>query len=82
MFYLFAEKSHPIHPPRLTGDPFQVTLEESVGCSIKMKQGIAYVYASKEDMEKDKPLELPYSDYQSFVADQNLMYAFISDGPL
>ena len=47
-----------------------------------MKQGIAYVYASKEDMEKDKPLELPYSDYQSFVADQNLMYAFISDGPL
>ena len=77
-----TEKSHPIHPPRKTGDPFQVLLEENVGCSIKMKQGIAYVYASKEDMEKDKPLELPYSDYQSFVADQNLMYAFISDGPL
>lgn len=76
------EKSHPINPPRKTGDPFQMPLAESVGCYIKMKQGITHVYANKADFDADKPLELPYIDLKSFVVDQNLMYAFISDGPL
>lgn len=47
-----------------------------------MKQGITHVYANKADFDADKPLELPYIDLKSFVVDQNLMYAFISDGPL
>lgn len=77
-----SEKNHPIDPPRVRGDPFDIPLPESVGCCLKMKDGVSHVYASPEDMACDKALELPYSDLKSFLADQNLMYAFISDGPL
>lgn len=76
------EKSHPIDPPPKTGDPFDVPIPDGVGCRLKMKQGVTYVYADEEALANDKPLELPYPILKSFIADQNLMYTLISDGPL
>lgn len=76
------EKSHPIDPPPKTGDPFDVPIPDSVGCHLKMKQGVTYVYADEEALANDKPLELPYPVLKTFISDQNLMYTLISDGPL
>ncbi|ESP03173.1 hypothetical protein LOTGIDRAFT_137775 [Lottia gigantea] len=83
--YIGEKKSildHPIHAPPTAGDPFNVPLQESVHCSLKMKQGIVYVYKDEENLMENKPIDFPYVDLKSFLADQNLMYAFISDGPL
>ncbi|XP_052061287.1 AMP deaminase 2-like isoform X7 [Mytilus californianus] len=77
-----GKKSHPIDPPPKTGDPFDVPIPDGVGCRLKMKQGVTYVYADEEALANDKPLELPYPVLKSFIADQNLMYTLISDGPL
>ena len=55
---------------------------ESVGCKLKMKQGVVHVYKDEETLQKDEPLDWPYVDVQTFLADQNLMYCLISDGPL
>ncbi|KAL3886679.1 hypothetical protein ACJMK2_026658 [Sinanodonta woodiana] len=73
---------HPINPPEVKGDPFQCEFPDSVGCHLRMKHGIVYVYKNKESMENDKPFDWPYIDLDTFLADQNMMYAFISDGPL
>ncbi|KAK6166096.1 hypothetical protein SNE40_022865 [Patella caerulea] len=75
-------KDHPIHAPPMSGDPFSFQFVESVHCKLKMKQGVVYVYKDEESLEKQQPIDLPYVDLKSFLADQNLMYAFISDGPL
>lgn len=80
--YCFIEKSHPIDPPPKTGDPFDVPIPDSVGCHLRMKQGVTYVYADEEALANDKPLELPYPVLKTFISDQNLMYTLISDGPL
>jgi len=55
---------------------------DSVGCKLKIKQGVVHVYKDQEQMDKDEPLDWPYCDVQTFLADQNLMYCFIIDGPL
>ena len=73
---------HPINAPKTFGDPFQVDKMESVGCKLKMKQGVVHVYKDEETLQKDEPLDWPYVDVQTFLADQNLMYCLISDGPL
>ncbi|XP_069115029.1 AMP deaminase 2-like isoform X1 [Argopecten irradians] len=74
---------HPINPPPMSGDPFHhETLPENVGCVIQMKGGVPYVYKDQASFEKQEPLEWPYPDVETFIADLNMMYAFISDGPL
>ncbi|XP_033758871.1 AMP deaminase 2-like isoform X7 [Pecten maximus] len=74
---------HPINPPRMSGDPFHHdVIPENVGCVIKMKGGVPYVYKDQDALERQEPLEWPYPDVESFIADLNMMYAFISDGPL
>ncbi|XP_041373098.1 AMP deaminase 2-like isoform X2 [Gigantopelta aegis] len=73
---------HPIHPPRRSGDPFKVEMPENVNCCFKMIQGVMYVYRNMEDMAQSQPIEWPYPDACTYLDDQNLMYAFISDGPL
>lgn len=41
-----------------------------------------YVYENEEAVKNNTPLELPYVQPKTFLADQNIMYALISDGPL
>lgn len=53
-----------------------------VECCLKMVQGLMYVYENEEAMKNNTPLELPYVQPKTFLADQNIMYALISDGPL
>ncbi|XP_061189305.1 AMP deaminase 2-like isoform X3 [Saccostrea echinata] len=72
---------HPFHPPKKE-DPFDIEVPAGVECCLKMVQGLVYVYENKEAMEKGVPLELPYVQPKTFLADQNIMYALISDGPL
>ena len=66
----------------MKGDPFKVTIPESVGCKLKMKEGVVHVYKNDECLEKDEPLDWPYCDIKTYLADQNLMYCFLMDGPL
>ncbi|XP_021362572.1 AMP deaminase 2-like isoform X5 [Mizuhopecten yessoensis] len=74
---------HPINPPPMSGDPFHIAeMPENVGCVIKMKGGVPYVYKDQEAFDRQEPLEWPYPDVKTFLADLNMMYAFISDGPL
>ncbi|XP_064618252.1 LOW QUALITY PROTEIN: AMP deaminase 2-like [Liolophura sinensis] len=77
-----GEGNHPIHPPRTDGNPFISELPPGVGCQLKMKDGVMYVYQDADHLGKEKPIEFPYTDLQTFLDDQNMMYAFISDGPL
>lgn len=49
---------------------------------MKMQDGVMRVYKDEEMLEQGKPFDWVYLDIQSFLKDQNLMYAFISDGPL
>ncbi|XP_078326693.1 AMP deaminase 2-like isoform X8 [Crassostrea virginica] len=72
---------HPFHPPKKE-DPFDMEVPKGVECCLKMVQGLMYVYEDEEAMRKNSPLELPYVQPKTFLADQNIMYALISDGPL
>lgn len=65
------------NPYNIGGD-----LPEELPCIFAMKNGIMYVYESQEKLEKNEPLEWPYPDVKSFVADQNILYALMVDGPL
>lgn len=72
---------HPFHPPKKE-DPFDIEVPMGVECSLKMVQGLMYVYENEEAVKNNTPLELPYVQPKTFLADQNIMYALISDGPL
>lgn len=72
---------HPFHPPKKE-DPFDIEVPMGVECCLKMVQGLMYVYENEEAMKNNTPLELPYVQPKTFLADQNIMYALISDGPL
>ncbi|KAK3106992.1 hypothetical protein FSP39_004575, partial [Pinctada imbricata] len=72
-------EDHPIHPPKKETDPFDVEILPALECHMKMKQGVVYLYESPTSTE---PIDMPYPDLDSFLCDMNLMYAFISDGPL
>ncbi|XP_048774179.2 AMP deaminase 2-like isoform X7 [Ostrea edulis] len=80
-YYDRTVSDHPFHPPK-NEDPFDMEVPTGVECCLKMVQGLVYVYENEEAMEKGTPLELPYVHPKTFLADQNIMYALISDGPL
>lgn len=77
----FSVSDHPFHPPKKE-DPFDIEVPMGVECSLKMVQGLMYVYENEEAVKNNTPLELPYIQPKTFLADQNIMYALISDGPL
>eukprot|EP00058_Branchiostoma_floridae_P024635 XP_002610125.1 hypothetical protein BRAFLDRAFT_89827 [Branchiostoma floridae] len=58
------------------------TLPESLGYHVKMVDGVVHVYDSPDAMRADEPIELPYPDLASFIADMNMLYALIADGPI
>lgn len=66
----------------MKGDPFRCEVPESVNCYIAMRDGVAHIYQDQAAFERGEPLDWPYPDLRTFLDDQNLMYAFISDGPL
>lgn len=80
--FCFWISEHPINAPKTSGDPFKVDVPESVGCKLKMKQGVVHVYKDEEALVNDQALDWPYVDVQTFLSDQNLMYCLMSDGPL
>ncbi len=47
-----------------------------------MVDGVCHVYKDRQALERDEPIEWPYPELSSFLADQNLMFALIADGPL
>ena len=73
---------HPIHPPSTEGDPFEVDFPDDLNCVLKTVQGVVHVYQSQEMFEKGEPIELPYPDRQTFLADMNKLMALIANGPM
>ncbi|XP_038062446.1 AMP deaminase 2-like isoform X2 [Patiria miniata] len=74
--------NHPIHPPTMVGDPFACELPDPIQCEFQMKGGIIQVYENQEDVEKSKPIDLPYVDKTTFLADSNKLMALIANGPI
>ncbi|XP_025100390.1 AMP deaminase 2-like isoform X4 [Pomacea canaliculata] len=75
-------EEHPIHPPPRSGDPFSCEYQESVGCVLRMEEGVMHVYRTQADADSGTQLEWVYPDLKTFLKDQNLLYTFIADGPL
>ncbi|XP_071807049.1 AMP deaminase 2-like isoform X2 [Asterias amurensis] len=79
---VFDAENHPIHPPTMVGDPFACDMPEPIQCEFKMIKGLIHVYETKEDAENDKPVDLPYVDKSTFLADSNKLMALIANGPI
>jgi len=76
-------EDHPVHPPSTNGDPFQCTeMPDDLGYKLKMVDGVIHLYKSQDALERGEPVDLPYPDLPSFLADQNVMFSLIADGPL
>ncbi|KAJ8035153.1 AMP deaminase 2 [Holothuria leucospilota] len=74
--------NHPIHAPSNRENPFECDWPDRVDCVFKMENGLIKVYDSKDDIEKGTPVELPYPDKDTFLADQNMLLALIANGPI
>jgi len=72
---------HPVNPPATT-DPFDIKFQENLGCLFKPHKGVFYVYRDQDSLDRNEPIEWPYPDLRTFLADQNIMFALIADGPL
>lgn len=69
---------HPIHPPTKDGNAFHLDdIPGSAGYQIKVSNGVYQVYNEKDEL---KPF-LPF-DLAEFLHDQNILFAFMADGPL
>ena len=78
VFILFSGQDHPIHPPAHEGDPFDIEMLPSLGCKLKLVNGVVHVYDSN-----DKPYsDFIYPELKMFVDDYHLMVNLISNGPL
>ncbi|XP_072049506.1 AMP deaminase 2-like isoform X2 [Amphiura filiformis] len=77
-----ADPNHPIHPPSTEGDPFKIDVPDDLNCVLKTVQGVVHVYQSQEAFEKGEPVELPYPDRATFLADMNKLMALIANGPI
>ena len=66
----------------MDGNPFHCDLPEDLDCHLKIIDGIVHVYKEQESVDRNEPFEWPYPDLTTFLADQNIMFALIADGPL
>lgn len=73
---------HPIDAPPRGDNPFAIEFPESVGCILRMEDGVMHVYRSQEEADLRTQLSWPYPDLQTFIKDHSLLQAFIADGPL
>jgi len=62
--------------------PFAVDIPGSCGYVTRMTDGVMQVYASQSSLDNDSPLSYHYPDLMQFLADQNLLFCLIADGPL
>lgn len=72
----------PIHPPMKEGNPFDVPVLDNLNFTMKMVDGVVHVYESEAMAKEGRPIEWPYPDRQSYLAELNIMLSLISDGPL
>ena len=62
--------------------PFDIDIPGSCGYVMQMIDGVMRVYARQSSPDSDTPLNYPYPDLMQFLADQNLLFCLIADGPL
>ena len=62
--------------------PFAVDIPGSCGYHTRMVDGVMRVYTSQSSLDNDTPLNYQYPDLIQFLADQNLLFCLIADGPL
>ena len=62
--------------------PFEVDIPGSCGYVTRMIDGVMRVYPSQSSVDNDAPVNYPYPDLMQFLADQNLLFCLIADGPL
>jgi len=74
----------PIHPPKMTGDPWECEVLPDCGYKVKLDKGIFHVYRNQEDLlsRAKKPIDYQYPDLETFVTDMQEICAMIADGPL
>lgn len=75
-------EAHPIHPPKMTGDPWQCEFQPDCGYKLKLEKGVYSVYKNEEDLAANKPINYDVIDLETFVTDMQMICAMISDGPL
>uniref|UniRef100_H3BGE3 AMP deaminase n=1 Tax=Latimeria chalumnae TaxID=7897 RepID=H3BGE3_LATCH len=64
-------------------DPFRTdNIPENLGYHTEMRDGVVYIYASKEAAAKNEPKDMPYPDRNIFVDDMNFLIALIAQGPV
>ncbi|XP_041084327.1 AMP deaminase 1-like isoform X2 [Polyodon spathula] len=69
-------------PPKPGENPLSLDgLPENLGYHASMKDGVIYVYPSKEAADKNQPKDLSYPDYETFIDDMNFLIALIAQGP-
>ncbi|KAK1152298.1 AMP deaminase 1-like, partial [Acipenser oxyrinchus oxyrinchus] len=69
-------------PPKPGENPLSLDgLPENLGYHARMKEGVIYVYPSKEAASKNQPKDLSYPDYETFIDDMNFLIALIAQGP-
>ncbi|XP_032428735.1 AMP deaminase 2 isoform X2 [Xiphophorus hellerii] len=75
-----------VHPPASDTHPYEnrdpASMAPDVGYGCKMVNGVMHVYTSRDVMEKNTELDLPYPDLQEYIADMNVMMALIINGPV
>ncbi|XP_002735956.1 AMP deaminase 2 [Saccoglossus kowalevskii] len=80
-----TDYDHTVHPPISTKDPFECDIPGPIQCELKMIEGVIHVFPAEDDdtqLDKDKPLEFPYIDRRSFIADMNVLVALMANGPI
>uniref|UniRef100_A0A8C1GWG7 AMP deaminase n=1 Tax=Cyprinus carpio TaxID=7962 RepID=A0A8C1GWG7_CYPCA len=79
-FIFMATESCPV--PSEGEDPYSMEdLPQNLNYSLKMKDGIIYVYNNEDALKQDKPRSLPYPDLETFAIDMSHVLAMIADGP-
>jgi len=76
------EQAHPIHPPKMTGDPWKCDFLPDCGYKLKLEKGVYSVYKNEEDLAANKAINYDVIDLETFVTDMQMICAMISDGPL
>ena len=62
--------------------PFEIDIPGSCGYVTRMIDGVMRVYSCQSSLDNDSPLNYQYPDLIQFLADQNLLFCLIADGPL
>jgi hypothetical protein len=55
---------------------------DDMACMMRMEEGIMRIYQDQQALDHNEPIEWPYPDRATFLADQNLMLVLMTDGPL